>query len=82
VRRHWGTSDGQPRQWVSVQKRHTDWFAAVRHVRDKLAGVVDASRVSLWGTSLGGGDAIHVASRLPGQLRAVISQVGVYYAAW
>lgn len=73
--RHWGYSDGQPRQWISIQKQHADWFSAVKHVQTKMGSVVDAQRLSLWGTSFAGGHVIVVASKLPGQIKAVISNV-------
>lgn len=73
--RHWGSSDGQPRQWISIAKQHQDWFAAVKHVQTQMGSLVDASRLSLWGTSFAGGHVIVVASKLPGQVKAVISNV-------
>jgi pimeloyl-ACP methyl ester carboxylesterase len=73
--RHWGSSDGQPRQWISIAKQHADWQAAVKHVQTQLKSVVDANRLSLWGTSFAGGHVIVVASKLPGQVKAVISNV-------
>lgn len=73
--RHWGSSDGQPRQWVSINKQHADWFDAIRHVQSHLASVVDPQRLVLWGTSFAGGHVIVVASKLPGQVKAVISNV-------
>jgi pimeloyl-ACP methyl ester carboxylesterase len=73
--RHWGSSDGQPRQWISIAKQHQDWFAAVKHVQTQMGALLDASRLSLWGTSFAGGHVIVVASKLPGQIKAVISNV-------
>lgn len=75
--RHWGSSDGQPRQWVSIQKQQADWLSAVKHVQTNMKGVVDGSRLSLWGTSFAGGHVIVIASKLPGQVKAVISNVSV-----
>ena len=51
--RHFGDSDGQPRQLVSVRRQLDDWEAAVRCVRARPD--VDAHRVALWGTSFAGG---------------------------
>lgn len=74
--RHWGSSDGLPRQWISIAKQHQDWFAAIKHVQTKMGSLVDAKRLSLWGTSFAGGHVIVVSSKLPGQIKAVISNVG------
>jgi predicted alpha/beta hydrolase len=79
--RHWGSSDGQPRQWISIAKQHADWASAVKHVQTQLKSVVDANRLSLWGTSFAGGHVIVVASKLPGQIKAVISNVSRTSAA-
>jgi pimeloyl-ACP methyl ester carboxylesterase len=79
--RHWGFSDGQPRQWISIQKQHADWFSAVKHVQTNMGSVVDAQRLSLWGTSFAGGHVIVVASKLPGQIKAVISNVSTSAAS-
>lgn len=73
--RHWGSSDGQPRQWISINKQHADWFDAIKHVQSHLNSVVDPQRLVLWGTSFAGGHVIVVASKLPGQVTAVISNV-------
>lgn len=76
--RHWGSSDGQPRQWISISKQHQDWFSAIKHVQTQMASVVDINRLSLWGTSFAGGHVIVVASKLPGQIKAVISNVSLH----
>lgn len=55
--RHFGASDGQPRQLLRVSRQQADWRAAVACAR-KLDGV-DPERIALWGTSFSGG---HVAS--------------------
>lgn len=73
--RHWGASDGEPRQWVSISKQHEDWFAAIQYAQQSLVSMVDSSRLVLWGTSFAGGHVIVVASKLPGQVKAVISNV-------
>lgn len=76
--RHWGSSDGTPRQWISVTKQHEDWQAAVKHVQTtQLGGLVDPSRLCLWGTSYGGGHVIFVASKLGSQVKCVISNVSL-----
>jgi dienelactone hydrolase len=41
--RHFGASDGQPRQWVSVRRQLADWAAAVAFAR-RQPGAAPASR--------------------------------------
>jgi len=67
--RHFGASDGQPRQLVSVRRQLQDYAAAVAHAR-KLAGV-DPARIAVWGTSFAGGHAVVTAARVPGVAAAV-----------
>jgi len=70
--RHFGDSEGHPRQLISVRKQLADWRAAVAHVR----GVprVDGRRIALWGTSFSGGHVIVTAAR-ERDVRAVVAQV-------
>lgn len=70
--RHFGDSEGEPRQILNIRKQHEDWHAAVRFAKG-LPGV-DASRIILWGTSFSGGHVIPVAINESG-IAAVISQV-------
>jgi len=69
--RHLGDSGGEPRQLLSMSKQLADWDAALEYA----AGLpeADGSRVSVWGSSLGGGHAIAVAARHP-ELRAAVAQ--------
>jgi alpha-beta hydrolase superfamily lysophospholipase len=53
--RHLGESGGLPRQCLSLRRHRQDLHAAIEFVRT-VPGV-DASRIALWGTSLG---ALHV----------------------
>ncbi|MDR6120166.1 pimeloyl-ACP methyl ester carboxylesterase [Aeromicrobium sp. SORGH_AS981] len=69
--RHFGASDGQPRQLLSVRRQRQDWAAAVAFART-LPGV-DASRTVLWGSSFSGGHVIAVAADDP-SVAAVVSQ--------
>jgi uncharacterized protein len=57
--RFWGDSDGEPRRWFSVRRQLEDWRAAVDAAR-AVEGV-DPNRVAVWGMSLGGGHALHIA---------------------
>ncbi len=58
--RHFGESEGQPRELLSIQRQREDWQAAVAFARSLPQ--VDTSRVVLWGTSFGGGHAIATAA--------------------
>lgn len=69
--RHFGTSDGAPRQMLSVSRQLADWEAAIAFARH-LPGT-DPDRVIAWGTSFGGGHALSIAARDP-RLAAAIAQ--------
>ncbi len=70
--RHFGGSEGEPRQLLHIGRQHRDWHAAVRHARG-LPGV-DGNRLILWGTSFSGGHVVETALKESG-IAAVISQV-------
>jgi pimeloyl-ACP methyl ester carboxylesterase len=70
--RHFGASDGSPRQLLSVRRQLADWRAAVAAAR--ALPQVDGTRVGLWGTSFGGGHVMVTAAREPG-VRAAVAQV-------
>lgn len=70
--RHFGDSDGQPRNLLGIPRQLADWRAAVTHART-LPGV-DPRRVALWGTSLSGGHVLRIAARDQG-IAAVVAQV-------
>jgi pimeloyl-ACP methyl ester carboxylesterase len=59
--RGFGESDGSPRQIVSPRRHIEDFEAAVEHVR--AFAETDAQRLVLWGTSLGAGHVLTMASR-------------------
>jgi pimeloyl-ACP methyl ester carboxylesterase len=67
--RHFGASDGRPRQLVSVRRQLQDYAAAVEFAR-ALSGV-DPARVAVWGTSFSGGHALVTAARVPGVAAAI-----------
>ncbi|MEZ5644122.1 MAG: alpha/beta fold hydrolase [Burkholderiaceae bacterium] len=69
--RHFGASDGQPRQLLSIGRQLADWKAAVAHTR-RLPGV-DARRIGLWGTSFSGGHVIATAANDP-SIAATVAQ--------
>jgi fermentation-respiration switch protein FrsA (DUF1100 family) len=59
--RHFGDSEGHPRQLVSIQRQLQDWRSAVTFARG-LPGV-DPDRIALWGSSFSGGHVIVVAAQ-------------------
>jgi pimeloyl-ACP methyl ester carboxylesterase len=70
--RHFGDSDGEPRQLLGIVRQLSDWRAAVAHARS-LPGA-DPDRVALWGTSLSGGHVLVTAAR-DRRVAAVVAQV-------
>ncbi len=69
--RHFGASDGEPRQLLSIGRQLQDWAAAIAFARG-LAGV-DAAKIALWGSSFSGGHVIVAAVR-DGKVAAVSAQ--------
>jgi len=69
--RHFGGSDGAPRNLVSCRRQRQDWQAALNLAR-QLPGI-DAARIALWGTSFSGGHVLDCASRNP-DIAAVVAQ--------
>lgn len=59
--RHFGDSDGMPRQLVSFRHQLQDWAAAIAFARSRAE--VDPDRVVTFGSSLGAGHALTAASR-------------------
>ena len=58
--RNTGESDGQPRQHISLRGQRADVEAALNFLT--MQSDVDAGRVGLWGTSLGGMNVLRVAA--------------------
>ncbi|MGW0453768.1 MULTISPECIES: alpha/beta hydrolase [Gordonia] len=69
--RHFGDSDGEPRQLLSVRRQLADYDAAIEYA--KSLDDVDAARIVVWGSSFSGGHALTLAARQPG-LAAAVSQ--------
>ncbi|WP_431233075.1 alpha/beta hydrolase [Mycolicibacterium psychrotolerans] len=69
--RHFGASEGLPRQLLSVKRQLADWHAAIAYARS-LPGV-DPDRIVAWGTSFGGGHALSMAEQ-DRRLAAAIAQ--------
>jgi fermentation-respiration switch protein FrsA (DUF1100 family) len=70
--RHFGASEGTPRQLLDIRRQHADWRAAVAFARS--LDHVDADRIALWGSSFSGGHVI-VTAAADQRVAAVISQV-------
>jgi len=69
--RHFGGSEGEPRQLLDITLQLADWAAAIAYARSRAD--LDPARVVLWGTSFGGGHAI-VATARDGGIAATIAQ--------
>ena len=59
--RHFGESEGQPRQLLMIRYQLEDYKGAVKYARS-LRGV-DPARIALWGTSASGGYGIVIAAQ-------------------
>jgi uncharacterized protein len=69
--RHFGRSDGEPRQLVSIRRQLADYAAAIAHARN-LPGV-DPARIALFGTSFSAGHVVRAAVS-DGRVAAVVAQ--------
>jgi uncharacterized protein len=70
--RHFGASEGEPRQLLSIPRQLEDYAAAIAFARS-LPGV-DPDRVVLWGSSFSGGHVV-AAAAADARVAAAISQV-------
>ena len=70
--RHFGGSDGAPRQLLSIGRQLQDWKAAIAFAR--TLPDVDPERIALFGSSLSGGHVLSLAAHDPA-IAAVIAQV-------
>ena len=70
--RHFGASEGEPRQLLNVQRQLEDWQAAIATVRQRPE--VDPDQVALWGTSFGGAHVQSIAAR-DQRIAAAVAQV-------
>lgn len=69
--RHFGNSEGAPRQLVSIHRQLQDWEAAIGFAR--TLPTVDPGRIALWGSSFSGGHVIVAAAR-DGKVAAISAQ--------
>lgn len=70
--RHFGMSEGAPRQVLDIKKQQQDWRAAIQFA--KSLPEVDPRKIVLWGTSFSGGHVLQIAAKRA-DIAAVISQV-------
>lgn len=68
--RHFGASEGEPRQLLSPKRQREDYAAAIAHARG-LDGV-DPERIVAWGVSFAGGHVFQVAAEDP-RIAAIIA---------
>ncbi|WP_216911891.1 alpha/beta fold hydrolase [Nocardia sp. NBC_01377] len=69
--RHFGASQGTPRQVVNIARQREDWRNAIAFART-LRGI-DKTRIALWGTALGGGHVLTIAPQ-DDYIAAVVAQ--------
>lgn len=58
--RHFGESDGEPRQLFDIVKQHDDLRAAINYARER--DDIDPEKIFLWGTSASGGYGLVIAA--------------------
>lgn len=58
--RHFGASEGQPRQLLSISRQLQDWQAAVSYTR--ALPDIESQKIGLWGTSFSGGHVLTTAA--------------------
>jgi dienelactone hydrolase len=68
--RNTGASDGQPRQHISTSEQCHDVASAIAHLARRTE--IDATRIGLWGTSLGGMNVLRVAAERDDVVAAVV----------
>lgn len=59
--RHFGESEGEPRQLIWIPCQLEDYTAAIEYARNLEE--IDPARIALWGTSLSGGHVIEIAAK-------------------
>ncbi len=60
--RHFGESEGEPRQLMWIPYQLEDYAAAIEYARG-LRGEIDPARIALWGTSASGGYGMVIAAK-------------------
>lgn len=76
--RHFGASDGEPRQHIDPWKQIADYRSVIDAVtyRDDLRDELDANHIGVWGISYSGGHVLAVTA-LDWRVRACVSQIPV-----
>lgn len=69
--RHFGASEGEPRQLLDIDRQLADWAAAIAYARSREE--IDPELVALWGTSFSGGHVLATAAR-DRRVAAVVAQ--------
>lgn len=69
--RHFGASEGEPRQLFSIAKQVEDLKAAISYVRNLKE--INPDKIALWGTSAAGGYGLIIAAQDP-QITCVVGQ--------
>jgi fermentation-respiration switch protein FrsA (DUF1100 family) len=69
--RHFGESEGMPRQLLDERLQREDYGAAIAFARSRTE--IDAARIAVWGTAFSAAHAIHLAARDP-SLAAAVAQ--------
>jgi len=69
--RHFGASDGEPRQLISVRRQLEDYASAIAFARSLPE--IDGGRIALWGTSFSGGHVLTTAAR-DSRIAAIVAQ--------
>ena len=70
--RCFGTSDGEPRNYVDQGRHLQDWQSAIAHVR-KMTDI-NTNKIAIWGSSFSGGHVIVTAAR-DHDISAIVAQV-------
>ena len=73
--RHYGESEGNPRQIYSATEQLDDLRAAIEYARNREG--IDADKIILWGTSAGANYGIIIASE-DKNIQAIIAQCGAF----
>lgn len=69
--RHFGDSEGEPRQLLDIRRQQDDYRAAVAYARSRAE--IDPERIALWGSSFSAGHVVSVAAGDP-SIAAVVAQ--------
>lgn len=70
--RHFGDSEGEPRQLYNIEKQINDCRGAIAFARNHPA--INPSKIAVWGTSAGGSYGLYIAAT-DGHVAAVCAQV-------